>query len=235
MTEWWTYRPSDFLLFSPRTYHRLFELYNESLWPVQPLVTLLWLALLFALWRGLAWAPRVASVALAASWAWIAWAFHAERYADINWAASGFAVAFAAQALLLLGLALAGVSREPASRPGLSLLAWAICAHPWLGMAFGRPWREAEWFALAPDATAVGTLGLLVMLRPAWRCAAWPAWIVVLGWCAISGATLWTMGLPWALAMPAAALGAAWAARHGAKLKIELRAGAQTGPGLPPT
>ena len=25
MSEWWTYRPSDFLLFAPRTYYRLFE------------------------------------------------------------------------------------------------------------------------------------------------------------------------------------------------------------------
>ena len=35
MSEWWTYRPSDFLLFSPRTYHRLFELYNREIWPAQ--------------------------------------------------------------------------------------------------------------------------------------------------------------------------------------------------------
>ena len=30
MSEWWTYRLTDFLLFSPRTYDRLFELYNAS-------------------------------------------------------------------------------------------------------------------------------------------------------------------------------------------------------------
>ena len=67
MTEWWTYRPSDFLLFSPRTYHRLFELYNEWLWPAQPLVTLFWLLLWVALWRGIAWAPRVALLVIAAA------------------------------------------------------------------------------------------------------------------------------------------------------------------------
>ena len=31
MQEWWSYRPGDFLLFSPRTYWRLFQLANESL------------------------------------------------------------------------------------------------------------------------------------------------------------------------------------------------------------
>ena len=33
MSEWWTYSLSDFLLFSPRTYRRLFELYNAQVWP----------------------------------------------------------------------------------------------------------------------------------------------------------------------------------------------------------
>ncbi len=31
MQEWWSYRPGDFLLFSPRTYWRLFQLANETL------------------------------------------------------------------------------------------------------------------------------------------------------------------------------------------------------------
>ena len=35
MSEWWTYHLSDFLLFSPRTYYRLFELYNAAIWPAQ--------------------------------------------------------------------------------------------------------------------------------------------------------------------------------------------------------
>jgi NADP-dependent 3-hydroxy acid dehydrogenase YdfG len=34
MTEWWTYRLSDFLMFSARTYRRLFELYNTEVWPL---------------------------------------------------------------------------------------------------------------------------------------------------------------------------------------------------------
>ena len=34
MSEWWTYAPSDFLMFSPRVYYRLFEFYNRSFWPV---------------------------------------------------------------------------------------------------------------------------------------------------------------------------------------------------------
>ncbi|RUA22758.1 hypothetical protein DSL92_03940 [Billgrantia gudaonensis] len=33
MSEWLSYRPQDFLMFSPRVYERLFVLHNEALWP----------------------------------------------------------------------------------------------------------------------------------------------------------------------------------------------------------
>jgi hypothetical protein len=35
MSEWWTYRLTSFLLFSPRTYYRTIELYNMAIWPAQ--------------------------------------------------------------------------------------------------------------------------------------------------------------------------------------------------------
>ena len=35
MSEWWTYSLTSFLLFSARTYYRLFELYNADVWPLQ--------------------------------------------------------------------------------------------------------------------------------------------------------------------------------------------------------
>ena len=35
MSEWWTYRLSSFLLFSPRTWFRMHELYNADIWPAQ--------------------------------------------------------------------------------------------------------------------------------------------------------------------------------------------------------
>ena len=44
MSEWWTYRPADFLMFAPRTYWRLFELHNAAWWPAPPLLLLAGLA-----------------------------------------------------------------------------------------------------------------------------------------------------------------------------------------------
>src|SRR5262249_57612480 len=55
MSEWWTYSLSDFLLFSPRTYYRLFELYNLAVWPWHVLAIVLGLAVLVLWLLGGAW------------------------------------------------------------------------------------------------------------------------------------------------------------------------------------
>ena len=45
----------------------------------------------------------IASI-LGVCWLWVAWGFHWQRYASINWATSYFTLAFVVQALLLLWL-----------------------------------------------------------------------------------------------------------------------------------
>jgi len=204
MTEWWTYRPSDFLLFSARTYYRLFELHNAALWPAQLLTIGLGLLAWIALWRDRAGARRVVCALFGLAWLGVAWAFHWQRYAGINWAATWFAAAFAVQGLLLCWAAF-GASEEGGARSrrkaGLALLLFALVAQPMLGVLIGRPWAQAELFGIAPDPTVLGTLGVLLMLsRKAWL------WPVPLMWCAISGTTLATMGAADALVLPAAAL-----------------------------
>lgn len=163
MSEWWTYRLSDFLMFSPRTYWRLVELYNRELWPAQLAATLLGAALLVLAWRGRF--TRAVPAVLAAGWLWTAWAFLAQRYADINWGARYLAMAFCAQALLLL--ALTAASKPPDHRSGRAtgaLLALAALAYPATALLWGRPWAQAETLGLMPDPTALYTLGLLLVL-----------------------------------------------------------------------
>ena len=119
MAEWWTYSLSDFLLFSPRTYYRLFELYNRAIWPMQLVALALGAAILGLLRVGAAWQGRAVAVLLAACWAFVAWAFLLERYSTINWAASYFAVAF-----LLEALHFSGEVACRASRFGLRPIWW---------------------------------------------------------------------------------------------------------------
>src|SRR5207249_8807637 len=104
MSEWWTYRLSDLLLFSARTYYRLFEIYNVAIWPAQIVAIGLGLVILALLGRAAANVSRGRSIAalLAGFWLFIAIAFHANRYATINTAAVYFAWAFGLEAALLI-------------------------------------------------------------------------------------------------------------------------------------
>lgn len=196
MSEWWTYSLSDFLLFSPRTYYRLFELYNRAIWPAQLVALALGAAILGLLRVRAAWQGRAVAVLLAACWAFVAWAFLLERYSTINWAASYFAVAFLLEALLLLWRGgVQGLSFRP--RPdlvgcaGLSIFLFALVLQPLIGPLLGRPWTQVEVFGIAPDPTVIATMGLLLVASGR---VAWEFLVIPLSWCAISGATLWAMG-----------------------------------------
>lgn len=226
MSEWWTYRLSDFLMFSARTYHRLFELYNAEVWPAHLVAQGLGVAMVVVVLRVRAGAATAVFGGLALAWVCVAWAFHWQRYATINWAAVWFATAFAVQSVLMLVAAArargaAAVEPWPSARVamnrGLVLLLFALFVQPLIGLALGRPWRQVELFGIAPDPTVSATLGLLLMLRPALgrRAGAWSLWPVPLLWCGVSGATAWAMGAPDAWLMPVIALLALAAARHG--------------------
>lgn len=172
MSEWWTYRPSDFLMFSPRTYWRLVELYNREVWPVQLIALAGGLALLWLAAGARAPARRlVMASALAAAWLWVGWAFHWQRYATINWAAVWLAAAFWLQALLLLAFAaLRPSGQRPRLTPGLQRTGWVMAIaglllYPLAGVVAGRPWSQAEVFGIMPEPTALATLGLLLAGR----------------------------------------------------------------------
>ena len=228
MTEWLSYRPSDFLMFAPRTYWRLFELHNGAWWPAQPLAVLAglcWMGWLLRSGSPALRAFRVGALGLAAASSFVAVTFLLDRYAAVNWAASGFAVGFVTQALGLAALATrvdwGATSPGPRRRIGLTICAWALLGHPLLVVAFDRPWTQAEVFGMAPDPTAIATLGFLLCAHAQRRLTRWllrSLWTLATAWCVISSATLWTMGSAqaWVLmGVTLAALAAAWLKPYG--------------------
>ena len=217
-SEWWTYTLRDFLLFSPRTYYRLFEIYNTAIWPAQIVALCLGLAVRALLRRATAARGRAIAAILAGCWLWVAIAFHAHRYATINPAAFYFAAAFGLEAALLiwLGIVRGRLSFErrldPASRTGSWIFLFALAIEPIIGPLLHRGWRQVEIFGVAPDPTAVATLGLLLLANGRGR---WTLLIVPAIWCAITGATLLAMKAPDAWIPPlAAALAIALAVRQ---------------------
>jgi len=197
MSEWWTYSLSDFLLFSPRTYYRLLELYNVAIWPLQIAGVAAGLTLGVA--RLGKRSDRLRCALLAACWLYVGWAFHHERYAQINWAAQAFAAAFAVQSLLLIALGTLGGVLRFRSPDGLqrwlttTLLAFALAAYPLQAPLAGRAWTTAEVFGTAPDPTALATVALLAHVEGRLR---WLLQAIPLAWCAIAAATLWAIEAP---------------------------------------
>jgi len=222
MSEWWTYRPADFLMLSPRVYARLFEAVNEAWWPLHLLLLPAGLLALWALARGRA--PLALAFGCGAAWGLCSLVFVQARYEPINWAAGYLVPLLWLLAVLLPGLAwrtrqraaVGGVAR----RVAWVLAAWALLLHPLLAPLSGRGWAQAEVVGLAPDPTAIATLALLLVLPPqpgrAGRAAALLAWGLVLAWCAFSAFMLAAMENAQAgllVAAAALALGVQWARR----------------------
>jgi hypothetical protein len=89
-------------------------------------------------------------------------------------------------------------------------------AYPLLAPLFGRPWQFSEVYGIAPDPTAIATLGFLLLAR-----GGLPILLLAIPllWCLASGVTLWAMDEPQAWVPLAAALlgtfAAAWTVMRG--------------------
>jgi len=216
MSEWWTYTPQNFLLFSERVYWRLFELHNAAVWPAHILALLVGAVILVFLLRPHPWSNRFIALILAAAWVFVAWAFLWSAYAAINWAARYVVPLFLFEALLLAWIGglrgrLAFTARGSVGNVlGLALFLYALAIHPFLAVVAGRPLAAAEVFGVTPDPTAIGTLGLLAMAKGGGT--VWLLLFAPLAWCAASWATLHTMGT-WEAWIPLAAIAIALMAR----------------------
>ena len=198
MSDWLTYAPQDFLLFSPRVYYRVIELHNEALWPLQLAAVALGLLVLFAALRGGPAASRVAFAILGALWGWVAWSYLWERYASINWAVAYAAPLFAAQGLALLWCGTIREKLRLAPVTGLVpaatavLLVTAVIGYPLIAPLMGRPWTAAETFGIFPEPTALATLAVLAGVPRGGALLM----IIPLFWCAATSEILWLLGSP---------------------------------------
>ncbi len=202
MEEWQSYRLGDFLMFSGRTYWRLFEIENAALWPLPVVAPATGgAALAMAIWRP-AVGLRLLAALLAVAWVAVGWGFVWQRYAPINWGVLYVAPLFGVQALLLAYAAIGSVGLNPTlqgTRPaaGLALLGWGVLLHPLTAPLFGRPMAGAEIVGIAPDPTAIATLGLALLLPS--RALRLSAAIVPALWLGLGALTLHLLEAPEAI------------------------------------
>lgn len=170
MDAWLDYSVSDFLLFSPETYWRLFDQVNGAVWPFQFVVLAALAGVLFLCALGSPRAGLAVGVSLALCWVLVGLVFFQRYYAPINWAVA-YVVPFVwAQAALLVllapRLAYAPAGRREALSTVVALLA---LAYPVFSVLDGRPLAQAEVAGVAPDPTALLTLALIGLAQPGWH------------------------------------------------------------------
>lgn len=206
MGEPGTYSLIDLMPMEPEVYLRLFVRQNLAVWPSQAPALMLGVA---ALWAGRHNRNRIAGLSIGACWVWVGATFHLNLYAELNWAAVYTGWAFIVQGVML---ALSGFVADPVRRPhrppavvhcaGASLGVFALVVYPVMTVLGERSWRGVELLGIAPDPTALATLGLLLMLnRPVW-----PFVPIPVLWCVYSGLTWYAMRWYPGLAVSAAAI-----------------------------
>ena len=200
--HWASYSLGDFLMFSPASYFRRYELVNTELWPLHLMLLLLAVGLTWLLIHRRTEFGQWIAIILAGVWMLVAGFFFYRHYAQINLAAKWISMAFVCQALMLLVCGIMKPVRErllemrSASiwHPGMLLLFYSILVHPLVGLLAGRSLRGIEWFGVAPDPTAMATLGILLT---GFRAAAWPLLLIPFAWCGLSALTYLAMGYPY--------------------------------------
>jgi hypothetical protein len=191
MTEWMSYRPGDFILFSEQTYYRLFELYHQQTWPLHLAAFIFAALIIFSLWKKPHWAGRAIASILTISWLWIAWAFLYQRYYQIQVAANWFALIFVIQAMLMsyYGLFKNQFSDFVHSNVRISIAAiTGLVGITIMPLILWLSGRQLEIVLITPDVTALATLAILLLLRITKL-----LYIIPVIWLLISMTTQWFM------------------------------------------
>ena len=188
-----------------------FGQYNRALWPLPLLAPALALALVLLTLRPVRHGARAIGALLALAWLWVGVGYHFLHFAAIDFTAPVYGALFVLQGLLL---AWTGVVRDRLTFGfGADLFGWcglplalaAALAWPLADGLLGDGWQGVRVVGLAPGATAVFTLGLLLLT--AGRAPLHLALIPLL-WTLIAGATAWVLTIPQDLALPLAGVAA---------------------------
>jgi Family of unknown function (DUF6064) len=188
-----------------------FEQYNRALWPLTIIAPALGLGMLALALRPVRHGHRAIGTLLALAWLWVGIGYHFLHFAAIDFAASAYGAFFVIEGLLLLWTTVVRnklafwFTRDLFGCCGLALALAAVLAWPIADGLWGHDWPSLRVVGLAPDTTAIFTLGMLLLGvgRTPLHLA-----IIPLLWTLIAGATAWILSIPQDLALPVAGIAA---------------------------
>jgi hypothetical protein len=155
--------------FTTEQFLRVFESYNQTIYPAQwTLIVLASIAIFLAV-RTRSYSSRLIAVLLALLWAWTGIAYHLAFFTRINNAAYLFGLLFVAQAAIFLFDGLRGklVFRAKCDRFGLVgglIIVFALLIYPALGFLSGHMYPRSPTFG-TPCPVTIFTFGLLLWTK----------------------------------------------------------------------
>ena len=158
------------LPFTTAEFLAVFQAYNQAVWPMQVVLVLVALVMLFLAIERPWNSDKAVSLMLGCLWFWAGAVYHVGFFTSINRAAYVFGAAFVLQAVLFL---VAGVFRSDLSFEvrsnryswiGAALVAYALIVYPLLGSAWGHTYPAAPTFGV-PCPTTIFTFGILLFAR----------------------------------------------------------------------
>lgn len=153
--------------FTTQQFLKVFESYNETIYPVQWILLLMAIAAVLLSLKPRVRSSRIIAVLLFALWCWSGVVYHWVFFSHINTAAYLFGLLFIVQAFLFLVVGVA--RRQPVFRARLSvegifgalLIIYAVVIYPALSYSFGHRYPQSPTFGV-PCPTTIFTFGLLL-------------------------------------------------------------------------
>ena len=159
------------LPFTTAEFFQVFAAYNQAVWPLQPLLMLVAVALLGMALLAPPKAGRGVSLGLGLLWAWLAVGYHLAFFREVNPAAPLFAALslFAAAAFAWQGVQRRALRFHPGMDGrrllGVLVVSFALIGYPLIGALIGHRYPSAPTFGV-PCPTTIFTFGILLMARP---------------------------------------------------------------------
>lgn len=153
--------------FTKTEFLRVFEQYNDAVWPWHVLIYLVGLIAFALAFTRLTIAGKLISLILALLWLWMGVVYHLLFFTTINKAARLFGTVFIIQSLVFM---FAGVFRSRLSFRfrfdvqgliGGALITYAVVVYPIIGTVVGHRYPAAPTFGV-PCPTTIFTFGLLI-------------------------------------------------------------------------
>lgn len=172
MQDWLSYSLHDLLIFSEEAYFRLFELSNQALWPFQIPLLISALLVMRLIRSRHEYARHIILIWLSLIWLFVGLWFLNMFYSQINTLAKPLSYLFLTESFLLL---MSGMMMRRkatyASANSWKNLAWVLLIyayflHPLSALVWERKLTGVELVAVAPDPTAIATIGFLLLLKP---------------------------------------------------------------------